>query len=133
MSLFLPSPGKPPVLYSAEEEGQYRLSIHQTLRRLAALLGVLGQTVVTVTTTYQVKASDWLIRGDTTAGDFTITLQPAANVTGQVFNVKKTVAAHTLTLAASGAELIDGAASLSWATQYQTYTVISNGTGYDVL
>jgi hypothetical protein len=42
--------------------------------------------------------------------------------------VRPEVAANTLTLDPANAETIDGAATLAWTTQYQCFTVYSDGT-----
>ena len=134
MSLFLPAPGKPPALYSAEEQGQYRLAIHQVLRRVAEVLGVTSLAVVTVTADYQVKPTDGVVRLETTNGAVTATLPPSASVKGQVVWVKKATSdAHTATIRGNGTELIDGSATLAWTTALLGHAVFANGTGWDVL
>jgi len=134
VSLFLPSPGKPPAQYSAEEEGQYRLSIQQVLRRVASLLGIETLEGVNVTTTYQMRTTDGVIRADTTSAGFTVTLQPSATVKGQVVHIKKiSTDGNTLTVDGSGAELIDGSATLAWTTARLNHMLYANGTGWDVL
>ena len=134
VNLFLPSPGKPPAAYNAEEEGQYRLAIHQVLRRIAEIVGVTTLSVVTVTADYQVKSTDGVIRMDTTNGAVTATLPPSASVKGQVVWVKKATSdAHTATIRGNGTELIDGSETLAWTTALLGHAVFANGTGWDVL
>jgi len=41
--------------------------------------------------------------------------------------------ANTVQIAAAGGQTIDGAATLSIAVQYQSYTMVSNGTGWDII
>ena len=67
-----------------------------------------------------------LILADTTAGNVTLTLPAPATVPGFRLDVKKLIAANTLTLSSSAN--IDGAATLAWTTRYQSYSVISDGT-----
>lgn len=62
---------------------------------------------------------------DTTGGNITVSLPAAATCPGKQFHVKKLVAANTLTLDAAGTDLIDGAGTLAWTTQYQSYLVES--------
>lgn len=62
---------------------------------------------------------------DTTSGSVTVSLPAAASCPGKQFHVKKLVAANTLTLDAAGADTIDGAGTLAWTTQYQSYLVES--------
>lgn len=71
---------------------------------------------------------------DATAGAFTLAL-PAANlVSGIPIIIKKTDAsANALTIAANGAETIDGAGTYVLATQYKYVRLVSNGSGWDVI
>lgn len=72
-----------------------------------------------------------LILADTTAGNVTITLPAPATVPGFRMDVKKTVAANTLTLSSSAN--IDGAGTLAWTVQFQSYSLISDGATYHVV
>lgn len=64
----------------------------------------------------------------TSGGNVTLTLPAAASVAGFRVDVKKLDAANTLTLDGAGAETIDGAATVAWTTQYQTVSIVSDGT-----
>jgi hypothetical protein len=68
---------------------------------------------------------------DTTSGNVTITLPDAAEVTPDTpFVVKRVSAgANSLTVQTGGGN-IDGAATKSMATQYDTFTFVSDGTNY---
>lgn len=70
---------------------------------------------------------------DTSAGSVTLTLPPAADSVGVVFDVKKVSSSHTVTLDADGSELIDSATTLSWSTQHQSYRLVSDGTQWWVI
>ena len=72
-----------------------------------------------------------LVVVDTTSGNVTVTLPAPATVPGFRFEVKKTVAANTLTLSSSAN--IDGAATLAFTTQFQSYSLISDGATYHVV
>jgi len=80
---------------------------------------------------YTIVATDFLVIGDTTGGSFTVNL-PASPTTGDMYAVKKSVAANTLTFSGNGKN-IDGAASIAIATQYTSYTVIYNGTEWSII
>lgn len=69
-----------------------------------------------------------LVIVDTSGGDVTLTLPPAAGVSGHKLDVKKVNASHTLTVDADGAETIDGSATVSWSTNNQSYSIVSDGT-----
>lgn len=75
--------------------------------------------------TLVLPASSAQIDVDTTAGNVVITLPPANQNTGKRVEVTKIVAANTLTVAS--ADLIDGAATLAWTDQWQSFTLISRG------
>lgn len=70
-----------------------------------------------------------VIRADAAAGAFTLTLPPVASVPGQVLIVKKIDStSNIVTVAGSGAETVDGAASQPLTIQYQGIFLISDGT-----
>lgn len=71
----------------------------------------------------------WFV--DTTSGSVTVTLPDATTVTPDTpFVVKRTTAgANSLTVSTGGGN-IDGAATKSMATQYDTFTFVSDGTNY---
>lgn len=70
---------------------------------------------------------------DTTAGSVTLTLPAARTMTGYELKVKKMVAANTLTLDGDVSEPIDGATTLAWTTQYQSFTLICDGSTWHVV
>jgi len=81
--------------------------------------------VISATTTF-VAVDLWLIDvilGDTTAENITINLPRARDMSGHLVYVKKLVAGNTLTIDPSGAELIDGAATLAFTTANQTVLI----------
>lgn len=86
-----------------------------------------------VTASGLIQGSDDILLVDTTSGSVTLTLPPAANSRGQWFEVKKLVAANTITLDGYLSETIDGSATLAWTAQYQAYTVYSDGTEWWVV
>jgi hypothetical protein len=85
----------------------------------------------TKTANYTATAKDATILCDASAGAFTITLLPAAGLAGHVFSIKKLdSSANAVTIAADGAETIDGNISISMAVQWTCLTVQSNGTDW---
>jgi hypothetical protein len=82
----------------------------------------------TLGATYQTVAVD------ATSGNITITLPAASTCTGRRYDIKKIDgSANTVTIDGNSAETIDGAATKVISTQYSTYTIISNGSGWYVL
>jgi hypothetical protein len=74
-------------------------------------------------------------RVDATAAAVTITLPLAENQIARDYTIKKVDAgANTVTVQASGSDLIDGAASVTLSAQYDSVTVKSNGDGiWDII
>lgn len=113
--------------------------LNAILERLQTQTGILyaleptAKPWRTVTAATTVLLTDFLVQADTTGGNVTVTLPAADAAPGRVFHVKKLVAANTLTIAAAGSDLIDGAATVAVTTQWQTTTVLSVGTAWRVL
>jgi hypothetical protein len=80
-----------------------------------------------------VQDSDYFIRVDATAGAVTVTLPPAARWAGIALVIKKLDAANNVTIDGNGSEEIDGATTDVLTTQYESRTLFSNGTGWDVI
>ncbi len=87
--------------------------------------------VRTVTATECFVPSDFLILGDTTSASFSVCL-PATPVIGMAFELKKAVAANTLTLDGNG-YTIDGAATVNLIAQYSYMRVVFNGSEWSVI
>lgn len=88
----------------------------------------------TETASYTAQAHDFTIRCDATAGAITVTLLPAALLSGKVYVIRKVDAsANAVTLDADGAETLDGSATVSSATQFKTWIIQSNGVSWDIL
>ncbi len=68
------------------------------------------------------------------SGPVTISLPPAASAGGRIYNVKKVDASiNAVTVAADGAELIDGSNTKILSTQYDTIQIQSNGAQWWVI
>lgn len=71
-------------------------------------------------------------RINATGANITRTLPDASTNQGRFFTIKKTDAsAHTVIIACTGADTIDGAATVVLYAQYDSITVVSNGSGWD--
>jgi hypothetical protein len=96
----------------------------------ATFFGGIVKPYVAKTGTYVISATgDFAI--DCTANTFTVTLPTAVGATGRIYSVKNS-GTGTITLAADGAETIDGAANQT-LIQYRVYTVMSNGAGWNII
>lgn len=69
---------------------------------------------------------------DNAGAAVTVNLPTAAGITGRIYQIKLR-GTGTLTIDPSGAETIDGAATHALATQYQSVTIVSDGTNWSVL
>lgn len=71
---------------------------------------------------------------DTTSGNITATLPAAATCSGMVVAFKKTdAAAHSVILDGNGSETIDGATTYTISSRYNSVTIESDGTNWQVL
>lgn len=99
--------------------------------------GTVNGTFTTSTqtsTTYTVSTSDTVVFVDSTSNNVTVTLPAASGMTGYRFYIKRIDgSAHTVTIARSGSDTIDGQTSLSLDVQYMTVTVVSNGTAWFII
>ena len=71
---------------------------------------------------------------NTTSGVVTITLPPVEGNTGRLYCVKKTSAdGNNVVVDGYGSETIDGAANITWSTQYRSYTIICDGAAWHII
>ena len=97
--------------------------------RVAAPEGAWAVTDVQ-TGAYAAAAGE-LVRCDPTGGAFTVTLPSAAGISGRQVLIKNTTADTTaISVAADGAETIDGAASVDITTAYGSLRLVSDGSGW---
>lgn len=79
-------------------------------------------------------STHYTIRMSTGNTNRTANLPAALGVAGRIYVIKKVDAGTgTVTIDANGAETIDGATTQVISTQYNSYTIQSNGTGWDIL
>jgi hypothetical protein len=84
-----------------------------------------------VTTSGSVVSGDYFLACDATAGAITLTLPPAALAAGRIYVFKRINAgANTVTVDAYASETIDGAATHVLSPQWNSITIISNGTAW---
>jgi hypothetical protein len=62
----------------------------------------------------------------------TVTLPNAASITGRMYTIKNS-GSSTLTVNTTSSEQIDGATTYVMASQYQTISVVSNGTNWNII
>lgn len=91
-------------------------------------------SVTTVTTTYVVLPTDFLVIANAAGGAFDVTLPDAATCAGASFTVKRTSASNTVTVKATAGTLDGTAAATGIAldAQYKTRRFTSDGTNYHI-
>ena len=86
---------------------------------------------VSVSATYSIKDTDGLVMADATGGAFTATLPTAVGKKGKRYTVKRMNAGgNNVTAGTTGSETIDGAATSALTAQYESVTVVSDGSNY---
>lgn len=94
-----------------------------------------GPVAISIKTgNYTVQLSDNVLLGNAIGGAIQFQLPTAASAVGQVFFVKKIDASgNAVSIKAFGSELIDGFNTQSTSTQWETFTIVSNGTSWYIL
>ncbi len=88
----------------------------------------------TVTTTQPLTKNDFTVLVDASAGLVTVTLPSVNEAPGQTINVKKVDAtANLVTIACTGSETIDGAASKTTTTPNACFTQQASPAGWQVI
>jgi hypothetical protein len=101
---------------------------------LLQVAGPIATAVATKTTNYSVTSTDSVLLCDATSGALTVTLPTAAGITGRQYSFKRiSSGANTVTVAAQSGQTIDGAATRVLGTQYETVTVVSDGSNWWVV
>ena len=113
-------------------------NIQLALTAAGIALNQIGQPVsvatTTVTSDYTAVLEDYLILADCTAGAVTITLPACADSEGTSFVVKKTdVSVNVVTVDADSSETIDGATTQALASQYDSVTIVCDGTSWWII
>ena len=103
--------------------------LNQSMADLSQVVNAPARdAVTTVDAAYTVEFEDGLILADSTGGALTVTLPLAATMTGRVVTVKRVNGGgNNVTIARSGSDTLDGATSLTLSSQYQSYTLQSDG------
>lgn len=93
-----------------------------------------GQVRITgASSPYSVATNDYLIECDTTSGSITVNLPDVTENIGRILAIKKIIAANTMTLDGSGAQTIDGAATVAATTQWACFHIQAGTNGWFVI
>lgn len=90
--------------------------------------------VNTVTAAYTVTLADEYLRCDATGGAFTVTLPAASSCPGQLFIIKRiNSGVNAVTVSRAGTDTIEGATTVSLASQWAKYQLLSLGTAWEIV
>ena len=90
--------------------------------------------ISTKSSNYTLTTADGTILVNAASGGITITLPAAASAAESIFTIKKKdVTFNIVTVAAAGAELIDGAATYPLSTQYEAIKIQSDGSAWWII
>ena len=92
------------------------------------------RTIRRVSASEALSKSDYTVLVNAVGGAVTVTLPAASSVNGQTYIIKKIDASgNAVTIAAAGSETIDGAATKATTTQWASYSIQSDGTGWFII
>ncbi len=127
-------------IYYRDSGGNFvRLAIGadgKTLRASGGIPAWSDATLNTATKTsnYTITGTDVVIFADASGANVTITLPTASANAGYRFYIKRIDSSgNTCSIARSGSDTIDGQTSVSIALQYDSYTVVSNGSQWYII
>lgn len=96
--------------------------------------GATRGSVRSITTSSAVQSGDYLILADSTSGAITVSLPTAAIVAGRIFVIKRINAgANNVVIDPAASETIDGALTYTLSAQWNSVTIISNGTSWFII
>lgn len=128
-------------LYYRDSSGNFvRLPIGSTGQALKVSGGIpawgngMSFGTNTQTTSYTVTNTDTVVFADATSANVTITLPAASGMAGYRFYIKRVDnSSHTVSIARTGTDTIDGMTSFTLDLQYTAFGVVSNGSAWYIL
>ncbi len=121
-------------LSSAQITGS--IGVHTaTPNSLFEVNGSFGQNITTVTTTgTTLGAAESIVICNNGSTAITETLPTAVGITGRIYTIKKgTSSTANVTIDAAGTETIDGALTLVLSDEQGAVTIVSDGTGWNII
>lgn len=123
-----------PARLAVGSDGQYLKANSSTSTGLEWASVSNNLTVVSKTTTYTATTTDDVILCDTSGGAWTLSLFAASGNSGKRLIIKKTTNDFTqLTIDPNSTETIDGQTTTTLDTQFETLTIVCDGTNWRVL
>lgn len=123
----MPAISRPkPIPAEGVEAGDVATATTQQLRLMGQATahgaGLTG-AVRTLTAAASIASTDFIVRGDTTAAGFTLTLPRVGEYSRNFWLVIRSAGANTLTLAARGSDTINGGATVAVTSMVVVYAV----------
>ena len=123
-----------PARLAVGTDGQYLKANSSTATGLEWASVGNNLTVVSKTTTYTATTTDDVILCDTSGGAWTLSLFAASGNSGKRLIIKKTTNDFTqLTIDPNSTETIDGQTTTTLDTQFETLTIVCDGTNWRVV
>lgn len=116
---------------AARNDPQYILLLSSVV---AELQRRITATIVYVSAAYKTNNPGEVVLVDAAGGAVTVTLPPVKQFYGQIVQVKKMDnSGNAVAIAAQAGQTIDGAASISITSQYNSFTLLSTGTEWVIV
>jgi len=96
--------------------------------------GSMALAIKTVSVNYNADNTDYIILVNATATNISITIPSASSCVGRQYHVKKIdSSSNAVSVTRTGLDTIDGANSRVMLSQYQSLTVVSNGSNWYII
>jgi hypothetical protein len=96
--------------------------------------GSFAVAFTSISTNTTLNDSHCVVSVDATSGNVTVTLPAASGIAGRQYFIKKVdSSANTVVIDGNASETIDGATTVTISTQWQSYTIVSNGTNWLII
>ena len=106
----------------------------EALQNLIQTLPITTDIVVVKTTSFTVGNEDYILVDDDAAGDdVTINLPPAENHESELKQIKKLGSTGDVVLDGDGTQTIDGFQTQSITAQYNSLSLMSDGSNWNIL
>jgi len=90
--------------------------------------------ISTITSSTTLTATHYVVLCNATSGNITITLPAASNNNRRIYNIKKTDSTgNSITIDGNASETIDGTLTKSLNLQYESLTIICDGSNWHII
>ncbi len=120
----MPGQSRPVPIAAVDDAGSVAVSATVANKRTASVINYGAGTnggIRTVTGSTFVSSTDTQIEGDTTSAGLTLTMPYVHEYTRNQWRIRRSAGANTLTVAARGSDVINGAASIAVTKQVLIY------------